>query len=153
MLDQLSKCVYKCNMQSSSLNAVIEFIITQKGREALIWQGCKFTLNLKMANGKRYWRCVKRSCPARITTEGDEVLQQTVIIILKMLDKLKWKELSMDEPKRRSYQFQLAIVVRFFVKEKINLKAIFFKVLEVAAGDATTLVSCITSLLKRKKFF
>ena len=55
----------------------MEFITTQKGREALIWQGCKFTFNHKMANGKRYWRCGKRSCPARITTEGDEVLQQT----------------------------------------------------------------------------
>ena len=28
----------------------MEFITTHKGREALIWQGCKFTLNLKMAN-------------------------------------------------------------------------------------------------------
>ena len=55
----------------------MEFITTQKGGEALIWQGCKFTLNLKMANGIRYMRCGKRSCPARITTEGDEVLQQT----------------------------------------------------------------------------
>ena len=49
-----------------------------KGGEALIWQGCKFTLNRKMANGKKYWRCAKRICPARITREGNEVLQQTL---------------------------------------------------------------------------
>ena len=55
----------------------MEIITTQKGGEALIWQGCKFTLNRKMANGKKYWRCAKRICPARITTEGNEVLQQT----------------------------------------------------------------------------
>ena len=53
----------------------MEIVTTQKGGEALIWQGCKFTL--KMANGKKYWRCAKRICPARITTEGNEVLQQT----------------------------------------------------------------------------
>ena len=40
-------------------------------------KGCKFTLNRKMANGKKYWRCAKRICLARITTEGNEVLQQT----------------------------------------------------------------------------
>ena len=55
----------------------MEIITTQKGGEALIWQGCKFTLNRKMVNGKKYWRCAKRICPARITTEGNEVLQQT----------------------------------------------------------------------------
>ena len=55
----------------------MEFITTQKGGEALIWQGCKFTLNHKMANDKRYWRCGKRSYPARITTKGDKVWQQT----------------------------------------------------------------------------
>ena len=33
----------------------MEFITTQKSGESLIWHGCKFTL--KMANGKRYWRC------------------------------------------------------------------------------------------------
>ena len=49
----------------------------QKGGEALIWQGCKFTLNCKMTNGKKYWRCAKRVCPARITTDGNQVLQQT----------------------------------------------------------------------------
>ena len=38
----------------------MEIITTQKGGEALIWQGCKFTLNRKMVNGKKYWRCAKR---------------------------------------------------------------------------------------------
>ena len=55
----------------------MEIITTQKGGETLIWQGCKFTLNRKVVNGKKYWRCAKRICPARITTEGNEVLQQT----------------------------------------------------------------------------
>ena len=55
----------------------MEFLTTQKGEESLIWLGCKFILNHKMANVKRYWRCGKKSCQARITTEGDEVLQQT----------------------------------------------------------------------------
>ena len=26
---------------------------------------------------EKYWRCSKRSCPARLTSEGDEVIQQT----------------------------------------------------------------------------
>ena len=55
----------------------MEFIKTQKGGEALIWDGAKFTLNRDMENGTKYWRCGKRSCPARITTDGTELLQQT----------------------------------------------------------------------------
>ena len=69
----------------------MEFITTQKGEEALIWQGCKFTLNHKMANDKRYWRCGKRSCPARITTEGDKSGNKQMVI---SMDYIK-------EPKRR----------------------------------------------------
>ena len=55
----------------------MEIITTQKGGEALIWQGYKFTLNRTMANGNKYWRCSKRSCLARLTSDGDEVTQQT----------------------------------------------------------------------------
>ena len=33
--------------------------------------------NRKMVNGTIYWRCSKGSCPARITTNGDQLLQQT----------------------------------------------------------------------------
>ena len=55
----------------------MEFIRTQKGGEALIWDGAKFTLNRDMKNGTKYWRCGKRTCPARVTTEGNELLQQT----------------------------------------------------------------------------
>ena len=55
----------------------MEIITTQKGGEALIWQGYKFTLNRTMANGEKYWRCSKRSCPARLTSEGVEVALQT----------------------------------------------------------------------------
>ena len=72
----------------------MEIITTQKGGEALIWQGCKFTFNRKMVNGKKYWKCAKRICPARITTEGNEVLQQIklmVTIIQWMGLKLKWR--------------------------------------------------------------
>ena len=54
----------------------MELITIQKGA-ALIWQGYKFTLNRTMANGKKYWRCSKRSFPARLTSEGVEVTQQT----------------------------------------------------------------------------
>ena len=54
----------------------MEIIKTQKG-EVLIWQGSKFTLNRTMASGKKYWQCCKRTCSARLTTEGGEVLQQT----------------------------------------------------------------------------
>jgi hypothetical protein len=30
-----------------------------------------------MDNGTIYWRCCKRSCPARVTTQGSELLAQT----------------------------------------------------------------------------
>ena len=55
----------------------MEIITTQKGGEALIWQGYKLSLNRTMSNGKKYWRCSKRSCPARLTSEGVKVTQQT----------------------------------------------------------------------------
>ena len=47
----------------------MEIITTQKG-EALIWQGYKFTLNGKVVNGKKYWGCAKRICPARVIKES-----------------------------------------------------------------------------------
>lgn len=55
----------------------MEFITTQKGAQSLLWEGSRFTINRKMANGTIYWRCSKRSCPARITTDGEQLLQQT----------------------------------------------------------------------------
>ena len=63
-------------MHDTTITNNMEIIKTQKG-EALIWQGSKFTLNHTMARGKKYWRCCKRTCPARVTTEEGEVLQQT----------------------------------------------------------------------------
>ena len=75
-------------MQSTSLNAVWSSYHYTKDGEAPIWQGCKFTLNRKMPNDTRYWRCGKRICPARITT-ADEVLQHANKC---MEYKLKWKE-------------------------------------------------------------
>ena len=63
-------------MHDTTITNNMEIIKTQKG-EALIWQGSKFTLNRTMAGGKKYWRYGKRTCTARVTTEGGEVLQQT----------------------------------------------------------------------------
>ena len=40
--------------------------------QARIFDGSRFTLNRRMDNGVRYWRCAKRTCPARITTEGND---------------------------------------------------------------------------------
>jgi len=55
----------------------MEFIINQKGCQSLIWNGSRFTLNRKMNNVAVNWRCSKWYCPARLTTQGDELLQQT----------------------------------------------------------------------------
>lgn len=55
----------------------MEFITNQKGGQSLVWDGSRFTLNRKLANGTTYWRCCKRSCPARITTMEDQLLTQT----------------------------------------------------------------------------
>ena len=38
----------------------MEFITNQKGRQSLIWDGSRFTINRKMDNGTVYWRCCKR---------------------------------------------------------------------------------------------
>ena len=56
-----------------------------------------------------------------------------------------------DESTDISIKKQLAIVVRFFCEKENKIKSQFFKLLEVAAGDATTLVSCITSLFEKEK--
>ena len=49
----------------------MEFITT-KGKPALVFDGSRFTLNRRVDNGVCYCRCTKRSCPARITTEGNQ---------------------------------------------------------------------------------
>ena len=46
----------------------MEIITAQKGGEALIWQGYKFTLKRTMADGKKYWRCSKKSFPTSCCT-------------------------------------------------------------------------------------
>jgi len=53
---------------------IMEFIITQKGGQRLLWH---FVVNRKMGNGRIYWRCSKCTCPARVTTQEEELLQQT----------------------------------------------------------------------------
>ena len=55
----------------------MEFITNQKGGQSLLWNGSRFILNRKMANGTIYWRCCKRSYPARIITFEDQLQQQT----------------------------------------------------------------------------
>ena len=52
----------------------MEFVTTQKGGQCLLWHGCRFVVNRKMDNGRIY---SKRTCPARVTTQGEELLQQT----------------------------------------------------------------------------
>ena len=42
----------------------------------LLWDDSRFTLNRKLDNGTCYWRHHKRSCAARITTLGTDMLQQ-----------------------------------------------------------------------------
>ena len=55
----------------------MEFITNQKRGQSLLWNGCRFTLNRKLDNGTCYWRCHKKSCAARMTTLGTDILQQT----------------------------------------------------------------------------
>ena len=60
-----------------SLQSTMEFIEKAKGKLALIFNGSQFTLNRRMDNGICYWRCAKRTSPLRITTEGNDLKQQT----------------------------------------------------------------------------
>ena len=60
-----------------SLQSTMEFIEKAKGKLALIFNGSRFTLNRRMDNGICYWRCAKRTYPLRITTEGNDLKQQT----------------------------------------------------------------------------
>ena len=60
-----------------SLQSTMESITTTKGKPALIFDGRRFTLNGRMDNGVHCWRCAKRTSPARITTEGNDLKQQT----------------------------------------------------------------------------
>ena len=60
-----------------SLQSTMQFITTTKGKPALLFDGSRFTLNRRMDNEVCYWRCAKRICPARITTEGNDLKQQT----------------------------------------------------------------------------
>ena len=66
-----------CIIQLLSYSAIMEFITTQKGGQCLLWRGYRFVVNRNMDNGRIYWRCSKRTCPARVTTQGEELLQQT----------------------------------------------------------------------------
>ena len=47
-------------------------IKTQKDGEAFIWIKTMFTLN--MNTNKKYWTCVKRSCPTSVTNKDDAVI-------------------------------------------------------------------------------
>ena len=54
-----------------------------------------------------------------------------------------------DETTDIATQKQLAIVVRFFCEQENKVKSQFFKIVEVTAADATTIVSAITVLLQK----
>ena len=56
------------------LTITMEFITNEKGNKSLVWNGSRFTVN---CNRNIYWRCRKRSCPARVTTQGSELLART----------------------------------------------------------------------------
>ena len=77
---QVQDCIKKGRVAATLISlwsSTIEFITTTKGKPALIFNGSRFTLNRRMDNGVCYWRCTKRTCPARITTEGNDLKQQT----------------------------------------------------------------------------
>ena len=59
--------------------------------------------------------------------------------------------ITINESTDISTKKQLTIVVRFFCERENKIKGHFFKLLKVAAGDATTLISCITSLFEKEK--
>ena len=62
-------------IQLIAYSTIMEFITTQNVVSA--YYGCCFVVYREMDNGTIYWRCSKRTCPARITTQGEELLQQT----------------------------------------------------------------------------
>ena len=77
---QVQDCIKKGRVAATFISlwsSTIEFITTTKGKPALIFDGSRFTLNRRMDNGVCYLRCTKRTCPARITTEGNDLKQQT----------------------------------------------------------------------------
>lgn len=69
-----------------------------------------------------------------------------------LVAKLKLNRFSIiiDETTDVATQKQLAIVVRFFCEEQNTVKSQFFKVIEVAAADATTIVTTINSLFQKE---
>ena len=83
----------------SITTVAMEIITTQKGGEALIWQGCKFTLSRKMVYGKKckftlsrkmiygkkYWRCAKRICPARIQQREMKCYSKPMVTIIQWM--------------------------------------------------------------------
>ena len=69
--------MYISSTLRNMLTTTMEFITNQKGNKSLLWNGSRFIVNRKMDNGTIYWRCCKRSCTARVTTQGSELLAQT----------------------------------------------------------------------------
>ena len=50
----------------------MEFITTQKDGKAVLLEGCRYTLNRSMDDGRTYWRCPNRQCSARLVEQtGD----------------------------------------------------------------------------------
>ena len=55
--------------------SIMEFITNKKGGQSLVWDGCRFTLNRNLDTGTCYSRCHKRSCAARLTPLGTDILK------------------------------------------------------------------------------
>ena len=54
----------------------MEFITTQKGGKAVLLDGCRYTLNHSMADGRTYWRCSNRQCSPRLILQNSALIEQ-----------------------------------------------------------------------------
>ena len=55
----------------------MEFITTQKGGKAVLLDGCRYTLNRSMDDGRTYWRYSNRQCSARLILHNSALIEQT----------------------------------------------------------------------------
>ena len=54
----------------------MEFITTQKGGKAVL-DGCRYTLDRSMDDGRTYWKCSDRQCSALLILQNSTVIEQT----------------------------------------------------------------------------
>ena len=55
----------------------MEVITTQKGGKAVLLDGCRYTLDRSMDDGKTYWRCSNRQCSAWLILQNCTLIKQT----------------------------------------------------------------------------